>query len=251
MYKRRTLILYLGVVVALLPILIWRDFTPSNELRYLSIADEALHNHTFFTFYNHGTAYTDKPPLYLWAVMLFRWITGSHYMWLLSLLSLLPALGIIKTMDNWVAKELNPNQRILAQLMLLTCGLFVGSAITLRMDMLMCFFIVLALHEFWKIQSGTYRIQNTLLFPLYIFLAVFTKGPLGLLIPLVATSCYLIFNKKFKDILTCWGWRTWAILIGCCVLWFVAVYVEAGGDYLYDLLFRQTAGRAVKSFHHA
>lgn len=154
-------------------------------------------------------------------------------------------------MDNWVAKELNPNQRILAQLMLLTCGLFVGSAITLRMDMLMCFFIVLALHEFWKIQSGTYRIRNTLLLPLYIFLAVFTKGPLGLLIPLVAKSLYLILNKKFKIMLTCWGWCTWAILIGCCTLWFVAVYVEAGGNYLYDILFKQTAGRAVKSFHHA
>lgn len=50
MYKRRTLILYLAVVVALLPILIWRDFASSNELRYLSIADEALHNHTFLPF---------------------------------------------------------------------------------------------------------------------------------------------------------------------------------------------------------
>lgn len=31
-----------AVVVVLLPMLLFRDFTPNNELRYLSIADEAL-----------------------------------------------------------------------------------------------------------------------------------------------------------------------------------------------------------------
>ena len=54
---------YFALIFALLPIILWRDFTPSNELRYLSIADEALQNHTFFSFTNHGIPYADKPPL--------------------------------------------------------------------------------------------------------------------------------------------------------------------------------------------
>ena len=33
---------YLIVLAALLPVLLLRDYTPSNELRYLSIVDEAL-----------------------------------------------------------------------------------------------------------------------------------------------------------------------------------------------------------------
>ena len=63
-------ICYILFCMALLPILFLRDFTPLNELRYLSIADEALRNHTFFTFTNHGEPYADKPPLYFWFVML-------------------------------------------------------------------------------------------------------------------------------------------------------------------------------------
>lgn len=59
---KKIYILYLCVCIALLPVLMLRDFTPDNELRYLSIADEALRDHTFFTFTNHGVPYADKPP---------------------------------------------------------------------------------------------------------------------------------------------------------------------------------------------
>ena len=66
--------------VVMIPLFLLRDFTPDNELRYLSIADEALRNGTFFTFYNHGLAYADKPPLYLWIVMAGRLLFGTHSM---------------------------------------------------------------------------------------------------------------------------------------------------------------------------
>ena len=38
------------LLLAVLPVLIFRDYTPSNELRYLSIVDEALRNGDIFTF---------------------------------------------------------------------------------------------------------------------------------------------------------------------------------------------------------
>lgn len=47
-------IAYAIFCIALLPVLLFRDFTPDNELRYLSIADEAIRSNTFFTFTNHG-----------------------------------------------------------------------------------------------------------------------------------------------------------------------------------------------------
>ena len=41
-------LLYLLFFLAVVPVLFLRDYTPANELRYLSIADEALRNHSFF-----------------------------------------------------------------------------------------------------------------------------------------------------------------------------------------------------------
>ena len=61
--------LYLIWFIALLPVMILRDYTPNNELRYLSIVDEALRNGDVFTFTNQGEIYADKPPLFFWLMM--------------------------------------------------------------------------------------------------------------------------------------------------------------------------------------
>lgn len=256
--KERFLVLIL-FCVALLPVIMMRDFTPSNELRYLSIADEALRNHTFFAFTNHGAPYPDKPPLYIWLIMLCRWLTGEHYMWLLSMLSLLPAIGVVWVMDDWAKWEMSRESRIAAMLMTMTSGLFLVAAITIRMDMLMCLFITLALREFWFIYSrtGHYK-RSTYLFPLYIFMAVFTKGPLGILIPLTSIGVFVFLDnsagngvrKKVRAFFHVWNWKTWSILAVLFSGWFGAVYAEGGSDFLNNMLFHQTMGRAVHAFHH-
>lgn len=257
--------MYVGFVAALLPVLLLRDFTPANELRYLSIADEALRNHALFAFTNHGVPYADKPPLYLWIVVLCRWLTGAHRMWLVGLFSLLPALGVVWTMDKWTKEEMDGESHALARLMTLTSGLFMVCAVTIRMDMLMCLFIVLALREFWLMHMADGSLPKGrqkacgLLFPLYIFLAVFTKGPLGLLIPLVGTVAFIALSPASSTVsrqgrarLLCraWGWRTWGVLAVLCSLWFAAAWAEGGSGYVNNLLFHQTIGRAVNSFHH-
>ena len=61
----------------MLPVMILRDFTPSNELRYLSIADEALRDGHLFAFTNQGEPYADKPPLYIWIVMLGKILSAN------------------------------------------------------------------------------------------------------------------------------------------------------------------------------
>lgn len=239
------------MLVAVFPVILLRDFTPSNELRYLSIADESLQDGTLFAFTNHGEPYADKPPLFFWGVMAGKWLTGGHYMWLLTLLALLPAFGIMRILDRWIAGEASRNTRNVALIVLATSAFFIGSAITLRMDMLMCLFIVLALWSFWRMfrQEGNWKRQRWL-FPVWLFLAVFTKGPLGFLIPLVSTVVFLLYSRQIRTIGRYWGWRTWVVILSLLGLWFLAVYLEGGKEYLDNLLFHQTVDRAVNSFHH-
>ena len=241
---------YTIYAIAFLPIFIFRDFTPSNELRYLSIADEALRNGSIFTFTNHGLIYADKPPLYLWIVMLGKIIFGNHNMLFLGIFSFLPALVIVFIMDHWVKTQITEIERMLGRLMLMTSGFFIGTAIVLRMDMLMCMFIVLALYTFFKMYSGEGKLRHTLLFPVFVFMAIFTKGPMGILVPLISTIVFLIVKKEFKTIGRYWGWKTLGILVILCSAWFVGVYAEGGSQYLDNLLFNQTINRAVDSFHH-
>jgi 4-amino-4-deoxy-L-arabinose transferase-like glycosyltransferase len=241
---------YASYLLAVLPMFLFRDFTAGNELRYLSIADEALRNGNFFTFTNHGVVYADKPPLYLWIVMLGRWLFGSHNMLFLALFSFVPALVIMAVMDNWVKKLMPEDARLATQLMLLTSGFFIGSAVVLRMDMLMSMFIVLALYVFFRKYEGEERKYDWLLFPLFVFMALFSKGPLGILIPLISTAVFLLLKKQIKTFVRYWNWKTWLVLLVFSGLWFLGVYMEGGSRYLDNLLFNQTVNRAVNSFSH-
>lgn len=242
------------VLIAFLPILIFRDFSISNELRYLSIADEALRNGNIFTFTNNGLPYADKPPLYLWIVMLGKLILGTHCMWFIGLFSLVPALLIMRIMRNWIVSDCTlPEKewRLTSQLMLITCGMFLGLNIFVRMDTLMCLFIILALRTFYRMYQGKGDFKKqSLLFGLWVFLAVFTKGPVGMLMPLVCPLMFLLLKREGRSFFHYWNARVWAVLLILCGLWFLAVYLEGGTEYLNNLLFHQTRDRAVNAFHH-
>ena len=243
------------MLLTLSPLMALRDYTPSNELRYLSIVDEALQDGHVLAFTNHGEDYADKPPLYFWLMMLFKMLLGEHNMYVLSLLSFIPACIIIAVMDKWLRQAypevFTARKRFGAALMLATTGLFLGMTVFLRMDMLMCMWIVLALWTFWKWDNGIgNESAHRLMLPVYTFLALFTKGPVGVLMPPVAIIVYLAASKRWKDIGKYLGFVFWVVLAVLCAVWFTGVFLEGGAGYLKNLLFHQTVDRAVNSFHH-
>ena len=246
------------VFICLVPAMTTRDFTPSNELRYLNIANEAIANHKVFAFTNNGIPYADKPPLYIWLVMLCKILAGEHSMFLLSLLSFIPSALIVWIMDSWLVrgskengKEADPLMRIAMALMLFTTGMFFGACIFVRMDTLMALFIVLAIYSFYKMYKGIGNVKlQSWLFPLWIFLGLFTKGPVGLLMPIVSVICFLIVKKQGKEIGKYLGLKTFGVIIGLCAIWLFGVWLDGGSDYLYNLTIHQTFGRAFNSFSH-
>lgn len=253
---------FLFTLICLFPAMLMRDFTPSNELRYLSIADEAISGGHVFAFYNHGIPYADKPPLYLWIVTLCRLVFGHHSVLVLSLFSVVPAFVTVWLMDRWVMSEAPATDRMAVAMMLLTSVMFLGTMVVVRMDMLMCMFIVLALFTFWRMyelrsdgdiegdDAAVYRKCSWLL-PVWIFLALFTKGPVGLLVPPVSIAVFLAVKRKWKDIPRYLGWKTWGVIAALCAVWFTGVFIDGGVEYLDNLLFRQTVGRAVNAFTHS
>ncbi len=238
--------------ICLFPMMLTRDFTPSNELRYLSIADEAIADGHIFAFYNHGMAYADKPPLYFWIVMLCRLLFGHHSCLALSMFSLIPAFGIVGIMDKWVMKGKPVMSRMAMAGMTLTCVMFLGTMIVLRMDMLMCLFIVLALWTFYRMYTGEgSRKSDSVMLPVWIFLALFTKGPVGLLMPPLAIAVFLAVKRDWKGFGKYLGLKTWGIIAGLAAVWIGCVWLEGGSEYIDNLLVKQTVGRAVNAFTHA
>ena len=120
-------------------------------------------------------------------------------MLLLSLFSLIPAFVIIAVMDRWSALE-KVTDRIAVAFMMMTSGFFLGLSFFIRMDMLMTMFIVLALRSFWLMYTGSGNLRKqSILLPVWIFLALFTKGPVGLLMPVLAIICFLLVKRQGRE----------------------------------------------------
>ncbi len=230
--------------------MLFRDITPMNELKYLSIADEALRDGHIFTLFNHGVIYADKPPLYIWIVMLFKWMLGYHSTFILALFSLIPCMITLYIFNKWCCKELSRKFLIASELALLTSVYFLGGSLVLRMDMLMTMFITLAMYTFYRIYKGDNRPCLKFAFGLYIFLSIFSKGPVGIMVPLFCVPVFLLIKRQIRTIGKYWGWRTWLVLVILCGIWFTCVYIEGGNEYLDNLLFHQTIDRGINAFHH-
>lgn len=239
-------------LVCISPFMALRDVTPANELRYLSIADEALRDGHLFAFYNHGVPYADKPPLYFWLLMLGKRIFGGHSIYLLSLLfSFLPAAVVTVVMDRWVFgayKDATPRERTNLAMLLCSTAYWLSLSLFLRMDMLLAMFIVLALYAWHR--------DKPWLFALFTFLGLFTKGLVGLLMPPLTVAAYALSCRlrtpghprqhagRFL------GWRFLLLVGGCSAIWLFFAWREGGAAYIDNLLFHQTVDRAVNAFHH-
>ena len=248
--SQRLIVLFILCTAALLPIMLFRDPTISNELRYMSIVDEALSHGHFFAFYNHGIPYADKPPLFFWLMMLGKLIFGCHSMLYLSAISMVCAFVTVAVLDRWCAPSLPASLRTSAAVALVSTLYFTLSMNAVRMDMMMTMFITLALYTFYRIYEGDGRLRLRIAFPVYVFFAIFSKGAVGFLVPLLCVPAFLLVKKQLRSIGRYWGWMTWGILLLLCGTWFLMAYLEGGGEYLHNLLFHQTVDRAVNAFNH-
>ena len=248
-------VVFAFVTVCVLSMMILRDPSPSNELRYLSIVEEALDGGQFFCFYNQGLPYTDKPPLFFWLLMFFRLFCSPTCMWLPILFTaLIPAFVTAAVMDRWLrlaTGEQSALWRIAAATFFLAGLLVMIQTFFLRMDMLMTMFIVLALFTFWKMYTGTgVRKGDRWLLPLYIFLALFTKGPVGFFAPVLVIIVFLAIEKQLRRLPEFLGWRQWLVMLLLFGGWILGAWLEGGKEYIDSLLFHQTLDRAVNAFTH-
>jgi 4-amino-4-deoxy-L-arabinose transferase-like glycosyltransferase len=243
------------VTVCVLPMMILRDPSPSNELRYLSIVEEALEGGHFFCFYNQGIPYTDKPPLFFWLLMFFRLFCSSTCMWLPILFTaLIPSFVTVAVMDRWLRLASSGQStlwRVASAAFFLAGMLVMIQTFFLRMDMLMTMFIILALFTFWKMYTGRdVRKADRWLLPLYIFLALFTKGPVGFFAPVLIIVAFLTLEKSLRRLPEFLGWRQWLVMLLLFGGWILGAWLEGGGEYIRSLLFHQTLDRAVNAFTH-
>lgn len=226
----------------------------SDEVRYAD-AYAGLLRGKWLVLNLNGVAYPDKPPLYFWLLRALDAVTGIADPAVFFLGAAVSGLFMLYATLAWAkVLRLPGDAGLLAGLALLSTLFFAGLLHYSRMDLLFAALITASQAAFclaFRPGDEARRGRNAALALLLAALATLTKGPLGLLFPVLTTVLYLAWRgraREFfrKDLLPGLG-----VLLAVIAAWVVAAYCIEGSGFLRKIFYEQIFQRATKTFHHA
>lgn len=229
-----------------------RDLWAPDEPRYAQVSKEMRDTGNFIVPHLNSAPYPDKPPLLFWLINLFSLPFGK----ITALSSRLPSAfaGIGSCLALFfLGKGLYRNTRIglMSALILATSSKFLWMAHRVAFDVLLTFFVTMAILCFYK----GYREQKNkgmyyALFYMFMAFGVLTKGPVGFILPFCVVLTYLILKKDvrvLKETRPLAGGMIFAIIV---FTWVYLASIYGGKEYTHQILFKQNVGRFASSFAH-
>lgn len=174
------------------------DLMDNDATQYATISMQMEESGNYLEPVWRDWQYLDKPPLLFWFSSWFFSIFGvTHFAYRLPSI-LINLLGIFSTYK--LGKRLyNEKTGLYAALIFAsTFGNFVVNH-DVRTDTMLTGFTIFSLWQLFDYLK-TKRIKNFIWAFIGIGLAMLTKGPIGLMVPVLTFGPYLVFEKRWKDI---------------------------------------------------
>lgn len=228
-----------------------RDLTFPDELRCAEVSREMLESGNWILPQLNFETYGDKPPLYFWLLSASMAALGKTVF-----AALFPSIlaGVLTLLVTYrLGKTLfDPRTAWAGVWILSSFFLFLLMTQIARMDILLTLFTTAALacfvHGLRNAQGGR---PAMLAGYLCIGAAILTKGPVGLIIPLMGLLVFCLWDKETFRQGRLYPGQGLLIMIAIPLFWLIPAALQGGGDYLHEILITQNAGRLVKSFDHA
>lgn len=244
-------LLLLAVLGALLflPGLGRHDVWNPDEARYAEVAREMpLLGHWAVPHLN-GQVYSQKPPLLFWSIALFGRLTGGLDATAARLPSALAAVGSLLLVYAIGRRFFGRRAAWIAAAAFATCFKVIWQGRFGQIDMLLTGLVTLGVW-FWVRGYTERRPGLHLFFFLSAGLATLAKGPVGLLPPLLSILAFLAVTRdreELKRLRIGRGLLLWALVV---LAWLVPAGLDAGPDYLRQIVFRQNVTRYANPWHH-
>lgn len=226
----------------------------SDEVRYADAYAGLLRGRWLVLSLN-GVAYPDKPPLYFWFLRVLDALPGVSDPAVFFLGAALSGLLMLYATLIWARTLKLPDEAgAMAGLLLLATLFFAGLLHYSRMDLLFAALIIAAQAAFcgaFAPGNEPWRTRLNTLALLLAGLATLTKGPLGLLFPLLTTGLFLAWRGRGREFLRAHMLPGLAALLALVFSWIAAAYFVEGPGFLHKIFYEQIFQRATKTFHHA
>lgn len=228
----------------------WELYNP-DEPRYAEVAREMMKTGNYIVPRLGSELYSKKPPLFFWLITLCALPLGDVDSFSARMPSAVAAIGVVLFTCLLGRMLFDPLTGFLAGLILFTGIEFFWLATRAHLDMTLTFWITLAqflLYCGYARAQGSRRLYACAFF--CTGLAVLTKGPVGIIIPLLTISLFLVFRREFSRFRDLKPGTGLLIAAGTTALWLVPACIMGGAEYSRDILFKETFGIIKNSFSH-
>lgn len=220
------------------------DLWAPDEPRFAQVAREMLDSANWFAPHVNGEPYMEKPPVFFWAIAAVSAPFGDVSAITARIPSVAAAVLTVLLTYSLALRLFNDRIAWWAAIVLMTTSRFWWQARTAQIDMVLTALLAVTLYAFWRQHESPSRAWRTLFFAA-IAAALLTKGPVGILFPLLL---WLTFywrrrgqRKQFPIALGA------AVSIALALAWLVparmAVSTGDAGGAIGEDFYRQVIGR--------
>lgn len=223
----------------------------SDEIRYANAYDSLTNGGHWLVLFLNGEPYPDKPPLYFWLVWIVQHITRLEIPSAMFLATAITGVMFILS-HYWFAMTVTKDEKLgfYSTLVLLSNFFLIALFNYIRMDLLFAALIILSYTFIYKYLTTDSRGSVYIAF-LLASAAVLTKGPIGIVMPLLFFLLGVVFFKKWRKLFSIHFLLGFLLTVLPILGWIFAIISIEGMDYLKYLIETQVVKRAVHTWHHA
>jgi 4-amino-4-deoxy-L-arabinose transferase-like glycosyltransferase len=232
----------------------WRlgshDLWPPDEPRFALVAQEMRERSDYVVLSLNNHLYTDKPPLFFWAINGFGRLLGGIDEWaarLPSAVATLAAMLLIARLGAWLYDR---RTGIIAALVFATSLQIVARGRWASIDMTLNLFVLAAILLLWR---GRVKPQGSAasirLAWVMMGLATLAKGPVGLILPLLAVVPSCLIERDFRAARRIFLPSGLALFVLVTLSWFGPFAMRLGPREAIEVLMHQNVERYVSAWN--
>ena len=172
-------------------------FFNKGEPREALVVQEIAQQGNWLFPLKRGEEVPSKPPLFHWLAALTSMMGGGVSEMTVRFPSALLATVAVLLLYGLGRRMFDEETAFLGGLMLATTVAFQSEAVAARVDMTLAFFVTVVLVIFYLVYQGFLKENWLYGFYLLLGLGVLAKGPVGLILPAMVISCFLIARKRW------------------------------------------------------
>jgi 4-amino-4-deoxy-L-arabinose transferase-like glycosyltransferase len=224
--------------------------TDPDEVFYAQTAKEMIRHNSWATPYLFGHPQFEKPVFLYWLMRIASLIFKSPNFIARFPPALFGILGVLAIYGLGTAGFRNEKKGFLSALIMMSSGLYIGLSRTVFCDMVFSVFILFSLAAFfWGYLIRERKVLGLSLFYIFSSLAVFTKGPLGFIIPFLIVSVFLAFKKDLKYLFckaSLWGFIIFLLI---SLPWYILMFKKYGYTFYHEFFYNDHWRRLIEAEH--